>query len=131
MGKILGVALFVLASGCSSAAIWSPVAPPPVTRPSTVLASAPVQAVAEIPPVTSSPTPISTPPQDSQPPSSPPLFGQAPGQPNQPPGEGLICPAGLVPVLRETIVCEAPVPEVVCPVGTHIILTDELMCVHD
>jgi len=36
----------------------------------------------------------------------------------------ITCPAPYVPVLRDKIYCELPVPVFTCPAGSHIILTD-------
>jgi hypothetical protein len=38
------------------------------------------------------------------------------------------CPAGTVPVLRDAITCEAPLPVMTCPAGTHPVLRDVVTC---
>lgn len=45
------------------------------------------------------------------------------------PPETLTCPIDTVPVLRDIITCEAPIPTFTCPVGSHLELTDDVHCV--
>lgn len=146
MRTVLVGILYALTVTACVGSLTSPVAPAPFTQsgPSPTLSiSTPgvaplVPSLAPIP-VPADPTPVEPvePVEPAEPIASIPDLGSGtpvptmPAQPDLPDPPVVTvwtCPAGTVPVLRDSVTCEAPIVYPACPVGSHWVLRDDLAC---
>ena len=100
--------------------------PPPIPEPGTIHIPVPVPPVpVPVPVPAPAPAPVPVPPATPKPTPKPVPPTPAPA----PVPVTMTCPPGTIPVLRDTVTCEAPPPpQPVCPAGTHPVLRETITC---